>query len=40
MSETFRARRQHYAEAAVDALTETQRQMLSRPEASTRHGGA
>ena len=40
LSETLRARRQHHAEAAVDVLTEKQRQMLSRPEASTRHGGA
>jgi hypothetical protein len=40
LSETLRARRQHHAGAAVDVLTETQRQMFSRPEASTRHGGA
>jgi len=40
LSATLRARRQHHAEAAVDVLTEKQRQMLSRPEASTRHGGA
>jgi hypothetical protein len=40
LSETLRARRQHHAEAAVDVLTEKQREMLSSPEPSTRHGGA
>jgi hypothetical protein len=40
LSETLRERRRQHAEAALDVLTETQRQVLSTSAASARHGGA
>lgn len=40
VSETLRERRQQHAEAALEVLTESQRQMLSTSAASARHGGA
>jgi len=40
LSETLRERRQQHAEAALEVMTESQRQMLSTSAASARHGGA
>ena len=39
LSETLRERRQQHAEAALEVLTESQRQMLSRSAASALRGG-
>lgn len=40
LSEALRKRRQRHADAALEILTDSQRQMLSKSAASARHGGA